>query len=288
MCQALLNDWGFHLTEPFVSDFAGQYHKDAVILRFRALREKALALPKFGTGHAEVDELGKRVFGSVVDTATSVFAAPTGVVAEVLQDLKRRFSHAGRDFVYNLQVGIGTFEGYVGDGDGTGASADGRLSGQPISSDLSPVPLPSDMPPIQQNTPSAIEDNQWSNRPIYDALDAWNVDKVNTGVSNAAPVDLNLRETFPLEQLEAFLWAYIQGDVGSNLLTASVADPDTYANASEFVERYELIRVRMGGWTEYYAAMFPAHQAQHARRPFFIPQARPRRSCSGNDGSCGS
>jgi hypothetical protein len=33
-------------------------------------------------------------------------------------------------------------------------------------------------------------------------------------------------------------------------------------------EKYDLLRARMGGWSEFFVSMFPAHQAQHQRRPF--------------------
>jgi hypothetical protein len=37
-------------------------------------------------------------------------------------------------------------------------------------------------------------------------------------------------------------------------------------------EKYDLLRVRMSGWTEFFVTMFPAHQAQHQRRPVELPQ----------------
>jgi len=39
------------------------------------------------------------------------------------------------------------------------------------------------------------------------------------------------------------------------------------------LERYNLLRVRMGGRTEFYATMFPMHQEQeqHQRRQYFTP-----------------
>ena len=55
----------------------------------------------------------------------------------------------------------------------------------------------------------------------------------------------------------------------------TMADPDTYHMAARQPERYELVRVRMGGWTEYFAAMFPAHHDQHLRRPYFVPEEPP-------------
>lgn len=36
-------------------------------------------------------------------------------------------------------------------------------------------------------------------------------------------------------------------------------------------EKYDLLRARMGGWTELIAAMFPAHQGQK-RRPVESPE----------------
>jgi hypothetical protein len=48
--------------------------------------------------------------------------------------------------------------------------------------------------------------------------------------------------------------------------------PDRRAQAAaRDPERYNLVRVRMGGWTEFYSAMFPAHQEQHQRRQYFTP-----------------
>jgi len=87
--------------------------------------------------------------------------------------------------------------------------------------------------------------------------------------SNAAPVDMNITEDFPLEDLKQFIAAYSEGSVGGNLITLTCADIDTYRAASEDPEKYGLLRVRMGGWTEFYATMFPAHQDQHQRRQYF-------------------
>ena len=96
-------------------------------------------------------------------------------------------------------------------------------------------------------------------------------------ISNASPVDLNIREDFPEEELVRFITRYAKGDgVGSNLITVSCANPDTYARAEKAPERYELVRVRMGSWTEFFAAMFPPHQEQHKRRPWFVPPKESR------------
>ena len=32
---------------------------------------------------------------------------------------------------------------------------------------------------------------------------------------------------------------------------------------------FNLVRVRMGGWTEFFITLFPDHQEQHKRRPLY-------------------
>ncbi len=108
-------------------------------------------------------------------------------------------------------------------------------------------------------------------RPAEEALSSWDHPAMNCELSNGGPVDLNIREDFPLDALQGLIRAYADGRVGANLLTLTCADPDTYAAAADQPERYELVRVRMGGWTEFFAAMFPAHHEQHRRRPFIVP-----------------
>ena len=94
---------------------------------------------------------------------------------------------------------------------------------------------------------------------------------IDYGLSNASPVDMNIAEDFPLADLEQFVRAYARGETGSNLITMTCADLATYQAAARDPERYNLVRVRMGGWTEFYSAMFPAHQEQHQRRQYFTP-----------------
>ena len=60
-----------------------------------------------------------------------------------------------------------------------------------------------------------------------------------------------------MAKIEELIREYAAGNVGSNLVTVTMADPDTYALAAAQPERYELVRVRMGGWTEFFSAMFP-------------------------------
>jgi len=47
------------------------------------------------------------------------------------------------------------------------------------------------------------------------------------------------------------------------------ANPDTFAKAQRNPEQYDLIRVRTGGWSEFYIAFFTAHQKHQERRMYY-------------------
>lgn len=275
LVAALQEDWGYGMEEPFQSQLAGRLRSDERAKRFQQLRLRALELPKFGMGHPEVDALGGWLTQSISTLARETLESPPPVLANILERLTQGYSVKGAPWRLHLQVGVGTFEAYVGDALSSGASACGRRNGQPYPSDFSPTPVPQDLPPIAQD-PQAQSVVAGTNRPIYTGMKSWNQDSINLGFSNAAPVDLNIRENFPQADLVEFIRQYAQGNVGSNLITLTCADPDTYHAAASQPERYELVRVRTGGWTEFFAAMFPAHHAQHLRRPWFVPEKPPK------------
>jgi Dyp-type peroxidase family len=274
LVQALQEDWGFGMEEPFQSQLAGKMRSEERSKRFQQIRARALELPKFGMGEPEVDEIGGWLTKSVATLARQTLEKPPSVLAGILQGLQQKYSVKGAPWRLHLQVGVGTFEAYVGDALGSGASPCGRRNGQPFPSDFSPTPVPQDLPPIAQD-PAARNVVAGTNRPIYTAMKSWNQEAINIEFSNAAPVDLNIREDFPQEELVEFIRQYAAGNVGSNLITLTCADPNTYEVAAVQPERYELVRVRTGGWTEFFSAMFPEHHAQHLRRPWFIPEAPP-------------
>lgn len=74
-------------------------------------------------------------------------------------------------------------------------------------------------------------------------------------ISNASSVDLNVKDDFELKDMVKFITEYSKGKVGSNLITVTVADLNTYQMA----------------------AKEPEHQKQHERRPFFIPEKRTKK-----------
>lgn len=261
LSRCLINDWGFNMIEPFQDQLLGPADAVEHGLRFQELRLSALALPKWGSGDAEVNALGEWLIDNMVNLCVEAIRGPSPALQTVLADLKKRYSHQGEEeFQFVVTPGIGTFEGYVGDGAPCGASADGRRNGMPIASDLSPVPAPQDVDP-----PAPAFRN------IYQAMNSVRGEGAEYGLSNASPVDMNIQESFPLAELQRFVRAYARGQVGGNLITLTCADLATYEAASRDPEKYNLLRVRMGGWTEFYATMFPAHQDQHQRRQYFTP-----------------
>ncbi|MEO9383354.1 pyruvate formate lyase family protein [Chromobacterium phragmitis] len=255
LVDCLVNDWGYALIEPYQNQLMGPADAAARALKYQEWRDAALALPKWGSGHPEVDALGAWLMENLVGLCVDAIRHPHPALKPALDGIAQNYGA----FEFVVTPGIGTFEGYVGDGLSFGASADGRRNGMPIASDLSPAPAPQDLPPA----PAFRNMNQ--------ALRSWRVDAIEYGLSNASPVDMNIAEDFPLDALKRFVRAYAQGETGSNLVTLTCADPATYQAAGQDPERYNLVRVRMGGWTEFYSVMFPMHQEQHQRRQFFTP-----------------
>jgi Dyp-type peroxidase family len=272
LLDCLRSDWGHDLQEPFQSTIAGPERAAAQAKRYKDLRQKALALPRFGTGQAEVDAIGHWLIDNACDIARRMIEDPPGGLKDTIEGIVTKYSLPERPFKFHMTPGVGTFEGYVGDGLGSGASADGRRNAQPYPSDLSPSPVPQDLPPVPQDMGAAMP-VPGAYRDIYRAMSSWDEEAINHKISNASPVDMNIREDFSVESMVDFIKRYAQGEVGSNLITITCVDPDTYASAVEDAEKFDLVRVRMGGWTEYFSAMFPEHQKQHQRRPFFTSDA---------------
>ncbi|HKR66961.1 MAG TPA: Dyp-type peroxidase [Thermoanaerobaculia bacterium] len=259
LVEALLCNWGENMQEPFVSSLEGEGRIAARAERYRKLRNTAMHVPKFGRGNADVDEFGGKFLQRVAETARRVFTEPVPATAQKMVALAQRLGTPEQPFGgFQIQPGVGTFENYVEFGAPCGASADGRHSGDPLASDLSPSPTFADLPVSEQTTG------------FLETLAAY-TDQTE-GYSDGAPTDFSIREDFPVDALTRGLRAFAKG-AGSNILTVTCADPETLAGAAEDPEKYDVLRVRMGGWTEFFVAMFPAHQSQHQRRPMQSPEA---------------
>ncbi|KAF0813692.1 Choline trimethylamine-lyase [Andreprevotia sp. IGB-42] len=255
LLDCLINDWGYTMIEPYQNTLMGPADAAERGRRYQEWRATALALPKWGSGNAEVNALGEWLMEKLVALCVDTVRTPSPALKPVLDGIASTYGQ----FEFVVTPGIGTFEGYVGDGLPCGASADGRRNSMPIASDLSPVPAPQDLPAAP------------AFRNIYQSLESYRVDAIEYGLSNASPVDMNIAEGFPLDDLQRFVKAYARGETGSNLITLTCADLATYQAATQDPERFNLVRVRMGGWTEFYVAMFPMHQDQHQRRQYFTP-----------------
>jgi len=255
LVEALICDWGYKMDEPFISTLAGPARIEARAERFKKLRAVAMTMPRYGRDDSEeFTAFGNAILQRVADTTMRVFTEPAEPTAEKMVRIAQRFGTKDKPFGgFQLQPGTGTFENYVEFGATCGASADGRRLGQPLASDLSPTPAFADLPVEHQE------------RSFLESLSGF-TSKGADSFTSGAPTDFNIREEFPLESLEQVLHQFAQGQ-GANILTVTCANPETFAAAARDPEKYDLLRVRMGGWSEFFVAMYPAHQDQHQRRP---------------------
>ncbi|XP_078605759.1 uncharacterized protein LOC144878719 [Branchiostoma floridae x Branchiostoma japonicum] len=264
-------DWGYDMKEYIFDARGGSARKEAKAAAFKHLREVATSFPKFGHGeNEELKELATWMFENVLKILRETFDNAKPGVKEIFERLEKEYYIPGipgdpdnpdRPFGFVVLPGIGTFEAYVGYGLNSAASADGRRSGQPIASDLSPAPVPQDLPA----NPDSCD--------IYKALKCWDIERINLGLSCGSEVDLMIREDFPLDKLTEFLRRYadLDGPIGSNVITVTCANPETLEKASKVTDAYELVRVRQGGWTEFFITLFPEHQGQLRRRMYVHP-----------------
>ena len=88
-------------------------------------------------------------------------------------------------------------------------------------------------------------------------------------LGDGAPIDYNFPEDLPFPELGRRRSRRFADGQGGSICTFTVADPQTFAAAQRDPERYNLVRVRMGGWTEFFVTLFPDHQEQHKRRPLY-------------------
>ncbi len=261
LVQALLCNWGENVIDPLVHPtvLAGDATRASqAATRFRQLRSIALSLPRWGRGNADIDTFGNTICQRVAEIAVRVMAQPRDGLADQYRRKAMAYGTPAHPFGgFCMQPGVGTFASYVEQGLGCSASADGRLSGQPLGTDMSPAPSPLDLPATDASQQRV--DGVRALKGIR-ATDAF-------GFANGAPVDLNIDEHMGESRLVGILDAFVDGD-GSNILTVTTADQATFLAAANSPESFDLLRVRMGGWTEMFVAMHATHQKVHPRRPY--------------------
>jgi len=261
LLPALLSDWGGKMIDPLIHPTI--LAKDAPAIRdaserFQHLRSIALDLPKWGRNQGEIDPFGNRIAARVAAIAIETMTKPKPGLATQYVRCAETFGTKAHPFGgFSMQPGVGTFASYVEQGIGCSASADGRLSGQPLATDMSPSPSALDFPATQEHQQAADG---------VKVLEGISSDD-SFGFANGAPIDINISEDMGADRLCEILDAFVDG-AGSNVLTVTTADQDTFLAASSSPEAHDLLRVRMGGWTEMFVAMYAVHQQVHPRRPY--------------------
>lgn len=224
------------------------------IERINEIRTLCINQPKFGQGNKNVDEIAHTLINSFYDSLQK--ARKDKVHEEDWKRLENKYDILGSKFEILIAPGVGTFEQYNFSGSFVGATPDGRYAFDSIASDLSPSPYHSDQT-IPQNPTIKF----------MDGLESFSDSSINL-LSDGAPPDFNIKEDFDEAELSKIIGAFAGGH-GGNMLTITVSNPETFASAQENPSDYNLIRVRMGGWTEFFISLFPALQEQHKRRPLF-------------------
>lgn len=259
LLDCLSCDWGYDMSEPFISEIAGEARITAEADRYKRLREVALSLPRYGRGHKEVDEFGNKIIGKIADIAVETFTNPLKSTGEHLAGMADTYGTEDHPFGIQIQPGVGTFENHVEMGAWNGASADGRRKGTTIASDMSSMPSPADLPIDHQDAS------------FKQALAGYAIGDGVKKMTDGGPTDFNIREDYSKEDLVEVLKQFATGK-SSNILTITVANPNSMEEAMSSPEQYDLLRVRTGGWTAYFTAMFPNIQEQHRRRPLSTPE----------------
>jgi Dyp-type peroxidase family len=255
LLNCLSCDWGYDMSEPFISEIAGKARVASQADRYKRLREVALSLPRYGRGHKGIDEFGNKIIGKIADIAVETFTRPLKSTGEHLAHLAVDYGTKDYPFGIQIQPGVGTFENHMEMGAWNGASADGRRKGTTIASDMSSMPSPEDLPVNHQDAN------------FKQALAGYALGDGVKKMTDGGPTDFNIREDYSIDDLVEVLKQFARGR-SSNILTITAADPNSMEKAMSNPEQYDLLRVRTGGWTAYFTAMFPNIQEQHKRRPF--------------------
>ncbi len=205
---------------------------DALAANFEGytpLRAKLLAAPKYGNDDEEADEVGEKVIAAFVAAVA-------------------RHGDRHRTTV-RFPCGVGTFSWYIGIGEGLGASPDGRLAGEPVSSNFSPA-LGQDLAGL----PAGILS--------YGKMH-------HSRLPAGAPLDLRLGRRLVegsegTGRMAALIRSFV--DTGGTIMTLTVADTEELRAAQREPDRYQSLRVRMGGWCAYFTMLSREQQTHHIRR----------------------
>jgi formate C-acetyltransferase len=196
---------------------------------YESLRVRLMAAPKYGNDDDRADAVGREL----IETFTAIVA---------------RHAEAHRSMI-KFPCGVGTFSWYIGIGEGLGPSPDGRHAGQPVSSNFSPA-LGRD----KAGLPGAIlsySKMQRSNLPAGGPLDLRLAKRLVRGEEGT-------------ERMVGLIRGFVEA--GGAMMTLTVADTEELRAAQREPERYESLRVRMGGWCAYFTMLSRDQQDHHIHR----------------------
>lgn len=262
LLSCLVTDWG-HVFVPIGGEPNVAFGMTIEKSRVDEIRALCSSQPKLGTGDESVDRYAWWLLDTFADCVHHASADP--VHKDAREHLEKKYGTPDVPFRVHLAPGVGTFEQYAFSGSFNGASADGRRSMAPVASDLSPAPVPSDSAATVE-TGSGVKHVRTCS--LNASLRSY-ANPVMARLGDGAPADYNIPENFPLGDLVKFIRKFANGEGGS-ICTFTVCDPKTFADAQQNPDLYNLIRVRMGGWTEFFVTLFPHHQEQHKRRPLYV------------------
>lgn len=262
LLACLVSNWGESLIE-VGRDAVVSFGKNITADRAKAIRQMSLQQPKFGSGDKRVDQLAWWLMETFADCVELV--SKDNSLRSARERLEQRYNLEGKPFRMQIAPGVGTFEQYAFSGSFIGASADGRRSMDPIASDLSPAPVPTDLPASLTGLDGVLRHARAFQ--LAESLRSY-AHPVMRRFGDGAPVDYNIPEDLPATELKDMLRRFANREGGS-ICTFTACDPKTFAAAQERPESYNLLRVRMGGWTEFFITLFPNHQEQHKRRPLY-------------------
>jgi pyruvate-formate lyase len=260
LLACLVSNWGENLISKDRVDQPafGRYVEQR---RIEEIHKLCLIQPKFGFGNKQVDEIAWDLIERFCNCVEKVHCH--SLHAKALDELSAKWSTPEKPFKVVLAPGVGTFEQYVFAGSFLGASADGRKAGQPVASDLSPAPLhrfedPQDAEAGLRHRRTGALKNAFKSygHPCMERL------------GDGGAVDYNIPEDFSPAKLADLMRDFADGGKGS-VATFTAADPETLKKAQESPGDFNLVRVRMGGWSEFFVTLFPDHQSQHRRRPLY-------------------
>jgi pyruvate-formate lyase len=246
LVACLRSDWGNRM------DIIG---RKVTAARAQELRMLCQTQAKFGYGNVEVDRHAWWLIDTFTDSIDKALNHP--MHQRELARIERDFAATDKPFNLVVTPGVGTFEQYNFGGSFSGATPDGRRAGAPLATDLSAAPHPQDMDVPEKVAIPSMET----------AFASWNHQSI-LRLSDGAPSDFNIAEDTSTAQLTDAISAFAQGR-GSTIMTVTTASRETLAAAEQAPLDYDLLRVRMGGWTEFYSVLFADHKRQHRRRPIY-------------------